>query len=86
MVASGLSYDSPNMFSTNGPWLTPRPSTNRPGCSAVRVRPPPSAAIGSRAWILAMPVPITSFSVASSSAADSTRQSFSPTSGMNSEP
>ena len=74
------------MFSTSGPWLTPNPSTKRPGYSAVRVRAPPSIVPAIRAWILAMPVPTTSRSVASRKAADSTMQSLSPTSGRNSEP
>ena len=35
MVANGFWYVPPSMFVTSGPWLTPRPYTKRPGCSAV---------------------------------------------------
>ena len=59
---------------------------NRRGKSALSVRPPVSAADGIRTWMLAMPVPTTSRSVADRNAIDCVRHSLPATSGMNSEP
>ncbi len=50
------------------------------------MRAPDSAADGTRTWMLAMPVPTTSRSVAARKAADCVRHSLPTTSGMNSEP
>ena len=64
IAVSGLPYDFCSSPSTMGAWLTPSPSTNRPGNASESVCQPELIMSGMRPWIDAMPVATVSRSVA----------------------
>src|ERR1035437_6337643 len=54
IVSIGGPYDPPRV-ATEGAWLTPIPRMKRPGYASPSVLAPLAIAIGSRAWMLAIP-------------------------------
>ena len=68
MCSSGRRYSWPRAF-TDGAWLMPTPSRNRPGYASHNPRAPFAIAFGSRPQTFAMPVAIGRRSVSASSTA-----------------
>ena len=77
MVANGERYSKPRI-STAGGWLTPSPAMKRPGKASPIVRMAELVLSGSLPQMLAMPVAITSVSVAPSNVAARVNASLPP--------
>lgn len=86
MTVSGLPYGRARTPSTIGWWLTPRPSTNRPGNASSNVFWAAAAVIAARVWIEAMPVATTMRCVAPSRRAEWTIGSRPTASGSQMAP